>query len=30
LENVTVADLAAGRLPKHVKALAARHQAERV
>jgi Rrf2 family protein len=30
LENVTVADLAAGRLPRHVKALAARHQAERV
>ena len=30
LENVTVADLASGRLPKHVKSLAARHQAERV
>jgi Rrf2 family protein len=30
LENVTVADLATGRLPKNVKALAARHQAERV
>jgi Rrf2 family protein len=30
LENVTVADLAAGRLPRHVKALAARHQDERV
>jgi Rrf2 family protein len=30
LESVTVADLAAGRLPRHVKALAARHQAERV
>jgi Rrf2 family protein len=29
LENVTVADLAANRLPKSVKTLAARHQAER-
>jgi Rrf2 family protein len=29
LENVSVADLAAGRLPRHVKALAARHQEER-
>jgi Rrf2 family protein len=29
LENVTVADLAANRLPKAVKTLAARHQAER-
>ncbi len=29
LENVTVADLASGRLPRNVKALAARHQAER-
>jgi Rrf2 family protein len=29
LENVTVGDLAAGRLPRHVKTLAARHQAER-
>ncbi len=29
LENVTVADLAAGRLPRHVKQLADRHQAER-
>lgn len=29
LENVTVADLAAGRLPRHVRQLAARHQAER-
>jgi Rrf2 family protein len=29
LENVTVADLASGKLPKHVKSLAARHQAER-
>jgi Rrf2 family protein len=29
LENVTVADLAANRLPKSVKALAARHQSER-
>lgn len=30
LENVTVADLAAGRLPKHVRQLAERHQAERL
>jgi Rrf2 family protein len=30
LENVTVADLANDRLPRNVKALAARHQAERV
>lgn len=30
LENVSVADLAAGRLPRNVKALAARHQEERV
>jgi Rrf2 family protein len=30
LENVTVADLAAGRLPRNVKDLAARHQAERM
>jgi Rrf2 family protein len=30
LEAVTIADLAAGRLPRHVKALAARHQEERV
>lgn len=30
LENVTVADLAAGRLPKAVKQLAERHQAERI
>jgi Rrf2 family protein len=30
LENVTVADLAANRLPKSVRGLAARHQAERV
>ncbi len=29
LENVTVADLASGRLPRNVKTLAARHQAER-
>jgi Rrf2 family protein len=29
LESVTIADLAAGRLPRHVKALAARHQEER-
>jgi Rrf2 family protein len=29
LENVTVADLATNRLPKSVKGLAARHQAER-
>ena len=29
LENVTVADLAAGRLPKQVRQLAERHQAER-
>lgn len=30
LENVTVADLASGRLPRNVKELAARHQAERM
>ncbi|HEX3906623.1 MAG TPA: Rrf2 family transcriptional regulator [Mycobacteriales bacterium] len=30
LENVTVGDLAAGKLPRNVKALAARHQSERV
>jgi Rrf2 family protein len=30
LENVTVADLASGRLPKTIKQLADRHQAERV
>jgi Rrf2 family protein len=30
LENVTVADLAAGHLPKHIKKLAEQHQAERV
>ena len=30
LENVTVADLAAGRLPRHVRQLAERHQAERL
>lgn len=30
LENVTVADLATGRLPRNVRDLAARHQAERV
>ncbi|MGN6473800.1 MAG: RrF2 family transcriptional regulator [Mycobacteriales bacterium] len=30
LENVTVADLATGRLPSNVKDLAARHQAERM
>lgn len=30
LENVTVADLAANRLPRHVRQLAERHQAERV
>ncbi len=30
LENVTVADLASGRLPRNVKDLAARHQAERM
>jgi Rrf2 family protein len=29
LENVSVADLAAGRLPRNVKALAAKHQDER-
>jgi Rrf2 family protein len=29
LENVSVADLAAGRLPRNVKTLAARHQDER-
>ena len=29
LENVTVADLAAGRLPRQVRLLAERHQAER-
>jgi Rrf2 family protein len=30
LENVTVGDLAAGRLPKSVRLLAERHQAERI
>jgi Rrf2 family protein len=30
LENVTIADLAAGRLPKHVRQLAERHQSERI
>jgi len=30
LEHVTIADLAAGRLPKHVRQLAERHQAERL
>jgi Rrf2 family protein len=30
LENVTVADLASGRLPRNVRELAARHQAERM
>jgi Rrf2 family protein len=30
LENVSVADLATGRLPKHVRQLAERHQAERI
>jgi len=30
LENVTVADLAAGRLPRNVRQLAERHQAERI
>jgi Rrf2 family protein len=30
LENVTVADLASGRLPRSVRQLAERHQAERV
>jgi Rrf2 family protein len=30
LEHVTVADLAANRLPKHVRQLAERHRAERV
>jgi Rrf2 family protein len=30
LENVTVADLASGRLPRNVRDLAARHQAERM
>jgi Rrf2 family protein len=29
LENVTIADLAAGRLPRSVRSLAERHQAER-
>ena len=29
LENVTIADLAAGRLPRQVRQLAERHQAER-
>jgi Rrf2 family protein len=29
LENVTLADLAAGRLPRNVRALAERHRAER-
>jgi Rrf2 family protein len=30
LENVTIADLATGRLPKNVRLLAERHQAERI
>jgi Rrf2 family protein len=30
LENVSVGDLATGRLPKHVRQLAERHQAERI
>ena len=30
LENVTVADLATGRLPRNVRQLAERHQAERI
>jgi Rrf2 family protein len=30
LENVSVADLANGRLPRHVRQLAERHQAERL
>jgi Rrf2 family protein len=30
LESTTVADLASGRLPKHVRQLAERHQAERL
>ena len=30
LENVTIADLANGRLPRNVRQLAARHQAERM
>ena len=30
LENVTVADLATGRLPRPIKQLAERHQAERI
>lgn len=30
LENVSVADLASGRLPKNVRSLAERHQAERL
>lgn len=30
LENTTVADLASGKLPKHVRQLAERHQAERL
>ena len=30
LENVTIADLAAGRLPRNVRQLAERHQAERI
>jgi Rrf2 family protein len=30
LENVTVGDLAAGRLPKNIRQLAERHQAERL
>jgi len=30
LENVSVADLASGRLPKNVRTLAERHQAERL
>jgi DNA-binding IscR family transcriptional regulator len=29
LENVTIADLAAGKLPRNVRQLAERHQAER-
>jgi Rrf2 family protein len=30
LENVSVGDLASGKLPKHVRQLAERHQAERI
>jgi Rrf2 family protein len=30
LESVTIADLASGKLPRHVRQLADRHQAERV